>query len=159
MKGFLIFMVLFVGALIYAFTHTHELAQDAITRMKVEEGPVDQAYYDLLNRDPQAFADKYRPFMQKRASLSKWSNLVGETDLTLALGKETRERYEESPLAHEPEYGDLLFRWASLSEDQGNGQEAYNAQKKYQELFPTGQYFAESGAAVQRLMTKYNYIR
>jgi hypothetical protein len=156
MKGFLIFMVLLVGGCIYVFTHTHELAQDAIDKMKLEEGVPDQAYYDLLSRDAQAFAVKYRPFVQKRESISKWAALVGETQLTMALGKETTERYDSTPLATEPEYGDLLYRWASMLEDEGNGQEAYNAQKRYLELFPTGKYITQSAASIQRLMTKYN---
>jgi hypothetical protein len=46
-----------------------------------------------------------------------------------------------------------------LQEDLGNGQDAFLAQKKYQELFPSGGHFTESGTAVQRLMTKYSNLR
>jgi ATP-dependent exoDNAse (exonuclease V) beta subunit len=156
MKGFLIFMAVLVGGCIYVFTHTHDLAQDAINKMKLEEGVADHAVYELLTHDPQAFATKYRPFVQQRNTIAKWASLVGETDLTVELSKETQERYDTTPLSSEPDYGDLIFRLAMILEDRGAGQEAYNLNKRYLELFPAGKYFTESAGSIQRLVTKYN---
>jgi hypothetical protein len=159
MKGFLIFVALIVGASLYVLANTHELGQAAIASVEKDEGPNDQAFQDQMFGDPAKFAEKYRPMLQRRAQIAKVLPYAGEGDLMIDLICKTRDRYDQSSLANDPVYGDMLYRLAEAYEDQGGpipAGEAATACKRYLALFPDGKLTVEVSAMMQRLSYKYN---
>lgn len=160
MKGFLIFLVLVVGGSLYFLAHTAEIGRDAIVAVEKEEGPLDQAFTDQIYKDPAAFAVKYKPLLERRAKIAKWLSILGESALVLDLGRTSQARYDESPLATDPNYGILLYRRAMASDEEiGPAQalESYEACRRYITLFPQGQYTDECQKMFNRLQFKYNF--
>jgi hypothetical protein len=159
MKGFLIFMVLVVGGSIYLFTHTHELLQQAIDAVEKDEGPNDQAFQDQNSSDPVKFADRYRGDLKERVMIVRFDSFLGEDDLTLDLTRKSRDRYDQTSLANDPLYGELLYHLAQAVEDQASAisaPEANDTCKRYLALFPDGKHAIESSAMIQRLAYKFN---
>jgi hypothetical protein len=160
MKGFLIFIVLFLGSGIYLFTHTREMGQKAWDQVILEEGSAQPAFRELMFQDPAAFKAKYQAFMQRRATIAKWMDLLGETGLLLALSRETQKLYDESTLNTDPAYGEILMRKADAlleGRDIQSGEEAWRGYKRYLELFPAGPRAGDAQMGVAAMVTRYAF--
>lgn len=160
MKGFLIFMALVVGGAVYFFTHTAEIAAQAVVALEKDEMPDAPAFQETLYKDPVSFAIKYKPFLEKRATLGKWMAILGETYPMLVLAQRTRDLYHDSTLTSDPAYGDLIWRSATALEDQASipgATQAYELCHLYQSLFPDGEHRDEINTISTRIQYKYNF--
>jgi hypothetical protein len=161
MKGFLIFMVLLVGGSVYFLTHTEELANQALASIQKDEGPADQTFQDQF-KDPAQFSLKYKPMLEHRALLVKILPFLGESALMLDVARDSQDRYDSSPLATDPTYGNLLMAYVNGLEDrgdQGGASMAFDICKQYVINNPDSPATVEFRTAMTRLNYKYPSFR
>ncbi len=160
MKGFLIFMALIVGGSAYFFTHMEDIAKQMTESIEKDEQPDAPAFQELMYRDPTQFAVLNKPFLDKRAQLAKWLQILGERSAFLTLALRTHDLYKDSSLATDPSYGEILYRNAVVMEDDYNvfsAQTGYDLCHQYMALFPEGVHKDEVSAIANRMQSKFNF--
>jgi hypothetical protein len=156
MKGFLITLGLILGLGIFLITSYSKIGDWVIQDVVIHEGSPD-AMKDEVAKDETAFSLRCRPFLEKRALVGRFAEILDE-DYYLALSKDTMDRYTDTPLQTSEEYERFLLKRAYLLDQRMVSVEAFNLFRRYQTLFPSSKDADAVRSAVNRLGLKYGLM-
>jgi tetratricopeptide (TPR) repeat protein len=143
MKAFFIFLAVVVAGMLVVITQHEKIAlgiQDGISMTEgfkqLEKNPKKefvpgQEFDSLKQQNPEAFAAKYKPCLERRFKLLKTFFRVGKYDLCLKIIAETMQRYELTLLDRDPLFAKMIYFYAQIQEDKNNPKEALELYDRY----------------------------
>jgi hypothetical protein len=159
MKTLLIFVALVLGVFIYSLSNFGKIATPICNNIIQQEGDPqamkDAAQKSIDNND-QSFTTKYQPFLHQRKLLASAAVILDDGYL-LDMSKDTMDRYTDTPLQHDHDYGYILFHRAQVLEQSGNFEGAWRAYRQYVNLVPDGPDFDVARTAAAKLVAAHGY--
>ena len=155
MKSFLIGMAVIVAVCIFFITSYSTIGQWVITGVVQQEGTVD-SMKEQADKDPTAFALKYKPFLDRRNIIIRAAEIL-DTEYFMDLTKDTLERYLDTPLQTDDTVEHTLAKRALELDSRVATAQAWDLYKRYMAMFPTGPNAAVVKNAMVHLSLKYGY--
>jgi hypothetical protein len=147
MKGMLVFIALVLAGSIYVLGSFGKVADPILQHICAQEGSVDSVQ-DAAQDD--GFTAKYKPFLDQRYWLGTVALLLDENTF-LKVAQDTWNRYNDTPLEYDPEFGYLIFHEADLLNQRQQFASAAAMYEAYMQLFPDGKSFTTARSALGNL--------
>src|SRR6266849_476652 len=140
MKGFFIFLFLFVGSVVVFMSYYQEIGQWYMAKVVEEEGGTyPNAPFEKLKADnPEEFKAKFEKDLKARLYIAKFADLDNKEEYFLKIAAETKEMYMRSPLAATDGMSNMIFNLAEYYQDNNHYLEAYNTFKDFMEIDANG---------------------
>lgn len=155
MKAFLITLAVIVAAGIYLITSYSSIGKWVIADVAQQEGTIDDMKAQV-DKDPGAFTVKYQPFLVKRDYVLRAAEIL-DMAYFMDLGKDTLDRYLETPLQTDPSIEYLLVKRGLELDAEIQTAQAWDLYKTYIALFPNGKDAMTVRNAMVHLSLKYGY--
>jgi hypothetical protein len=155
MKGFLIFLGICVGLGIFLITSYSKIGMWIVQDVVTQEGTPD-AMKDEVAKDENAFANRCRPFLERRALVGRFAQILDE-DYFLALAQDTLDRYVDTPLQTTDDYAMFDLNAAVILDQRVKPEQAFALFKRHSILFPNSKDAAMVRSAMNRITLKYGY--
>lgn len=157
MKGLLIFLAVVIGLSLYTMSNFNTVADPMDARVLAREGSTDMVQDAAQKETPDAFVAQYKPCLDQRYWLARVAILLDDGTF-LKLAQEADDRYANTPLENDPEFGFMIFHLAQMVTVSGKFDQAGLLYEKYCTLFPNGPYFdvAKSGISNLRINHGFN---
>ena len=138
MKGFFIFMAIFVISIASFMGYYQEIGQWYMEKVVADEGgPYPNPTFDKLKADEkEAFKLKFESDLSARLLIAKFADWTNKEAYFLKIAEETKLMYLDSPLVQKDGLGDLIFKLAEYYQDLNRYQEAYALFKQFMEIYP-----------------------
>jgi hypothetical protein len=158
MKGILIFIVLFAASVIALITNYQEIGQWYLDKVIVEEGgPYPNATFDKIKQDhPDDFKSKFESDLSARITLCKFADWVNSKLFFSKTAAQTLTMYQDSGLAQEDGFGDLVFKLAAYYQEENMYHEAFDTYKIFMDSYPNNSNIPEAKRSSEYLKFKYS---
>ena len=158
MKGFFIFLVIFVGSIVGFMTSYQEIGQWYMEKVVVDEGgPYPNATFDKLKTDnPDAFKVKFDSDLTARIKIAKFADLLDKESFYIKIAEETNTMYANSPLAKREDFEDMVFDLAEYYYQEDHFRDAYALFKVFMDAYPDSKHMQDVKRDSDHLRFKYS---
>jgi hypothetical protein len=154
MKTVLLFLFVLALGGFYGFTHIPQMAASYDQSIDADEGSLDTLKNDAQTMDEKAFNAKYSDFLHKREIAGAIEFVLSDAAI-LGTSKHAVERYAGTPLEKSNDYATLLYRYGQAVDNAGDFRGAYPIYRRYETLFPSGEFFGVTHRAVTQMQINH----
>jgi len=157
MKGFFIFLALFVISVASFMGYYQEIGQWYMEKVVADEGGAyPNATFDKLKlENPESFKLKFEGDLSARLTIIKLADWTNKEAFFLKIAEETKAMYFDSALVQQSGMGSMIFNLAEHYQEINRYQEAYALFKVFIDTYPNHPDVPQAKRESEHLRFKY----